>query len=136
MKTRSGLVPLPRGWPSVHEAKKNVPDIQTHSQFIDSLHRIVSPNLTETNLRKKRLIYLTGSEMIFKYHFVLSDEDAQKLINGVIKKSETTPVLKEYVKKFKVLSDQHRTAAKQAYVEFFFKGLTNVDCARVVAGFV
>jgi len=81
-------------------------------------------------------MYLTGSEMILKYHFVLSDEEAQKLINGVISKSETAPDLKEYVKQFKVLSDQHRAAAKQAYVEFFFKGLTNVDCARHLAGFV
>jgi hypothetical protein len=136
MKTRSGLTHLPSGWPSVYEARKGVSDIQTRSQFLHALRRIVSPNLTETNLRKKRLMYLTGAEMILKYHFVLTDEEAQKLINGVIKKSETSRDLKEYVKQFKLLSDQHRSAAKQAYVEFFFKGLTNVDCARHVAGFV
>jgi hypothetical protein len=136
MKTRSGLTHLPSGWPSVYEARKRVSDIQTRSQFLHALHRIVTPNLTETNLHKKRLMYLSGSEMILKYHFVLTDEEAQKLINGVIKKSETSPDLKEYVKQFKLLSDQHRTAAKQAYIEFFFKGLTNVDCARHLAGFV
>jgi hypothetical protein len=136
MKTRSGLVPLPRVWPSVYEARKGVSDVQTRTQFISAIHRIVTPNLTETNIRKKRLAYLTASEMILRYHFLLTDEEAQKLINGVVKKSETSPDLKEYVQQFKVLSDQHRDAAKQAYIEFFLKGLTNVDCARHIAGFV
>jgi len=136
MKTRSGLIPLPRGWPSVYEARKGMSEVQTRSQLIHAIHKIVTPNLTDTNIRRKRLRYLTGSEMILKYNFILNDEEAQKLINGVVEKLKTSPDLKEYIQQFKVLSDQHRTTAKQAYVEFFFKGITNVDCARHLAGFV
>jgi len=103
---------------------------------MSSLKRILDANLSETDLRKKRLNYLTASETVLKYHFMIGDDAAQKLIDCVIKKSETNPDLKEYANQFKVLSDQHRVEAKKAYVEFFFKGLTNVDCAKHVASFV
>ena len=136
MKTRSGLVPLPCGWPSVYEARKGVSEIQTRSQLIHAIHRIVIPNLTETNIRRKRLAYLTASEMIYKYHFLLTDVEAQKLINGVIEKSETSPHIEEYVKKFKLLSDRQRIAARRTYIEFFFKGPLNVDVARQIASFI
>jgi hypothetical protein len=136
MKTRSGLVPLPRGWPSVYEARKGVSEIQTRDQLIRAIHRIVTPNLTDTIIRRKRLAYLTASEMIYKYHFLLTDAEAQKLINGVIEKSETSPDVEEYVKKFKVLSDQHRLAAKRDYVEFLLKGSLNVDVARHISSFI
>ena len=136
MRTRSGIVPLPRSWPSVYEARKGVSEIQTRSQLIHAIHRIVTPNLTDTNVLRKRLAYLTASEMIFKYHFILTDEEAQKLINGVIEKSETCPELEEYVQKFKVLSDRQRAAAQRSYIEFFFKGLVNVDVARHISSFI
>ena len=136
MKTRSGVTHLPSGWPSVYEALKGVSEIQTRSQLIHAIHRIVTPNLTDTNVRRKRLAYLTASEMIFKYHFLLTDVEAQKLINGVIEKSETCPEIEEYVQKFKLLSDQHRVAARRTYIEFFFKGPLNVDVARQIASFI
>jgi hypothetical protein len=136
MKTRSGIVPLPSGWPSVYEARKGVADMQMQSQVMSALKRILTDSLSETDRRKKRLSYLTASEIVLKYHFMLGDDAAQKLINGVIKKSETIPDLKEYAKQFKVLSDHHRVLAKKAYVEFFFKGLMDIDCAKHVASFV
>jgi len=136
MRTRSGIVPLPSGWPSVYEARKGVSEIQTRTQLIHAIHRIVSPNLTDIPVPKKRLAYLTASEMIFKYNFLLTDAEAQKLIDGVIEKSETCPELKEYIQKFKVLSDRHRIAARRVYIESLLTGSLNVDVARHIASLV
>ncbi len=74
--------------------------------------------------------------MVFKYHFLLTDAEAQKLIDGVIEKSEDCPELNEYVQKFKLLSDQHRLKAQRTYIEFLLKGSLNVDVARHIASFI
>jgi hypothetical protein len=136
MKTRSGIVLLPRSWPSVYEARKGMTDVQNRIQMIRAIHRIVIPNLDAVPVPQKRLIYLTASEMVFKYHFLLTDAEAQKLIDGVIEKSEDCPELNEYVQKFKLLSDQHRLKAQRTYIEFLLKGSLNVDVARHIASFI
>ncbi len=130
---------MPRGWPTVYEARKHVPDLHTRDQFTRAMTRVLGATRDHPDVVKRRLGCLTVCESVLKFHFLFNDEDAQKMIVCVVKKFEGTPELAEYTRQFKELLGTHienRVTARRAYIEFILKGPLGIDCARVVSGLV
>ena len=126
---------MPRGWPTVYEARKHVPDVHTRDQCTRAIARVLAAIQDHPDVVKRRLGCLTICESILKFHFLFSDEDAQKMIVCVAKKFEGMPELAEYTRQFEELLGK-RVAARRAYIEFILKGPIGIDCARVVSGLV
>jgi hypothetical protein len=136
MKTRSGVIRMPAGWPSLYQARALVPkDIQSVSQFV----KVYNSFVTRGNSKKyadKRLLYdLAICEMILQYKIFIDHHDVQVIIEDTLLSLFFTNCPWEYLNQIRVLSEIEQTLARQAYVEFFFKGPLNADVARHIASF-
>ena len=127
---------LPADWTTPREVRNwlKLDRIRNRKQLRADLRRFEGEIQTEPLLGAKRFRLVCLSELILKHRGLLPESEAQAWIDGIIEGFEKTEGA--YPKKFRALSIRKRSEAKQAYAEFFFRGLIGVDCARVVAGLV
>jgi hypothetical protein len=135
MKTRSGLVILPEGWPTLHEVRRNLPTVQTRDELLKEMQKIIKMCQRLNNLDLSRMGFLKASEMILRYHHFLTESEVQKLVTCVVIKLTH---LKEYTEQFRALSNQYakQRADRMTCAVLYLKDRIGVDCARTVAGLV
>jgi len=126
---------LPADWTAPREVRNwlKLDRIKTRKQLRENLRRFEGEIRTETLLGAKRHRLLCLSELILNRRGLLPESEAQAWIDAILGGFGKTEGA--YPKKFRALSIRRRAEAKQAYSEFFFRGLIGVDCARIVAGF-
>lgn len=136
MKTRSGVIRMPKGWPSLYQARALVPkDIQSVNQFVKVYNSFVIRGNSKKYSDKRLLYALAVCEMILQYQIFVDHHDVQIIIEHMLLSFHYTACPREYLKQIRVLSETHQILARQAYVEFFFKGPLNIDVARHIASF-
>jgi len=135
MKTRSGLVMLPEGWPTVHEVRRNLPTVQTRDELLKEMHKIIKMCQRLNNLDLSRMGFLKASEMLLRHHTLLTESEVNKLITCIVNKLTH---LKEYTEQFTALSKQYakQRADRMTCAVLCLKDRIGVDCARTVAGLV
>lgn len=127
---------LPADWIAPREVRNwlKLDRIRNRKQLRADLLRFEGEFHSETLLGAKRHRLLCLSELILKHRGLLPETEAQNWIDAILGGFGKTEGA--YPKQFRALSIRRRTEAKQAYAEFFFRGLIGVDCARVVASLV
>ena len=127
---------LPADWTAPREVRAwlKLDQIRTPKQLRKNLQRFEGEIQTETLPGAKRHRLLCLSELILRHRELLPESEAQAWIDAILGGFGSTEGV--YPKRFRALSIRRRSEAKQAYAEFFFRGLLGVDCARRVAGFV
>ena len=128
---------LPADWihsPRQVRAWLKLDRIKTRKQLRENLRRFEGEIQTETLLGAKRHRLLCISELILNRRELLPESEARAWIDAILGGFGSTEGA--YPKWFRPLSIRKRSEAKQAYSEFFFRGLIGVDCARIVAGLV
>jgi len=136
MKTRSGVMRMPKGWPSLYQARALVPkDIQTVNQFVKVYNSFVIRGNSKKYYDKHRLYALAICEMILRYQIFIDHHNVQIIVENILLSFHNTKCPREYIKQIQVLSETHQILARQAYIEFFFKGPLNIDIARHIASF-
>ena len=127
---------LPADWTAPREVRTwlKLDRIKTRKQLREDLRRFEGEIQTETLPGAKRHRLLCLSELILNRRELLPESEAQVWIDKIL--GEFGKTEGDYPKRFRALSIRRRSEAKQAYSEFFFRGLIGVDCARIVAGLV
>ena len=127
---------LPADWTAPREVRAwlKLDRIKTRKQLREDLRRFEGEFHAETLLGAKRHRLLCLSELILRHRGLLPESEAQVWIDAILGGFGSTEGA--YPKKFRALSIRRRSEAKQAYSEFFFRGLIGVDCARIVGGLI
>ena len=127
---------LPADWTTPREVRNwlKLDRIRNRKDLRKDLWRFEGEIKTEPLPGAKRFRLVCLSELILKHRGLLLESEAQNWIDAILDGFGSTEGA--YPKRFRALSIRKRSEAKQAYSEFFFRGLIGVDCARVVAGLV
>jgi len=134
MKTRSGTITLPTGWPTIYEIRKYIQTLpMSQEELIASLNIIYQRYIlySVNNAKESRFGFIKVTETIFNYpmhHNCQIIQDTIDVSIGTLLRSENTEKLEKYINKLKLISNKHKLIAynkklesKKAYIKAIFE---------------